>query len=49
MTRQFDFRSFLNRDNNIAQLIVMTILIFVVMSLLSPDKFLRYYNFESIT
>ncbi|MBB4266486.1 ABC transporter permease [Roseospira visakhapatnamensis] len=44
-----DFRSLINRDNNIAQLIVMTVVIFIVMAALSPDKFLRYYNFESIT
>lgn len=49
MKYQMDFRSLLNRDNNIVQLIVMTILIFAVMAALSPDKFLRYYNFESIT
>ena len=30
-------------------LLVMTVLIFAVMTALSPDKFLRYYNFESIT
>jgi simple sugar transport system permease protein len=47
--RKMDFRDLLNRDNNITQLIIMTILIFVVMTALSPDKFLRYYNFESIT
>jgi simple sugar transport system permease protein len=45
----FDFRSLLNRDNNIAQLLVMVVLIMIVMSALSPDKFLRYYNFESLT
>jgi simple sugar transport system permease protein len=49
MTNKLDFRRVLNRDNNIVQLIVMTVLIFVIMTALSPDKFLRYYNFESIT
>lgn len=49
MKFQTDFRSLLNRDNNIVQLLVMTVLIFVIMTALSPDKFLRYYNFESIT
>lgn len=44
----FDIRKFVNRDDNIIQLIVITIAIFAFMSLLSPDKFLRYYNFESI-
>jgi len=49
MKRELDFRNLLNKENNIVQLIAMTILIFVVMTALSPDKFLRYYNFESIT
>lgn len=49
MKPSFDFRSLVNRDNNILQLIMMTVLIFVIMTALSPDKFLRYYNFESIT
>jgi simple sugar transport system permease protein len=43
-----DFRRLISRDNNIAQLIAMTIAIFVIMAALNPDKFLRYYNFESI-
>jgi simple sugar transport system permease protein len=49
MKPNFDMRALINRENNIVQLIAMTFLIFVVMTLLSPDKFLRYYNFESIT
>lgn len=48
MKFSMDFRRLVNQDNNIVQLIVMTILIFAVMTALSPDKFLRYYNFESI-
>lgn len=36
-------------DAGIAQLIVITLLIFLAMSALSPDKFLRWYNFESIS
>ncbi|MTJ79567.1 MAG: ABC transporter permease [Telmatospirillum sp.] len=44
-----DFRRLMSRDNNIVQLIVMTIAIFLIMAALNPDKFLRYYNFESIT
>ncbi|MCX8281882.1 ABC transporter permease [Phyllobacterium sp. 0TCS1.6C] len=39
----------LGQDQNILQLIVITILVFALMSWLNPDKFLRYYNFESIT
>ena len=49
MKAQMNIRSLVNRDNNIVQLLVMTVLIFAVMTALSPDKFLRYYNFESIT
>ncbi|WP_319528833.1 ABC transporter permease [uncultured Cohaesibacter sp.] len=49
MKFSMDFRSMVNRENNILQLIMMTVLIFVIMTALSPDKFLRYYNFESIT
>ncbi|MDP2699955.1 ABC transporter permease [Thalassospira sp.] len=49
MKFSMDFRRLINQDNNIVQLILMTILIFIVMTALSPDKFLRYYNFESIT
>jgi simple sugar transport system permease protein len=45
----FDARRFLDRDDNIGQLLVMVVLIVLVMSSLSPDKFLRYYNFESLT
>ena len=48
MKFSLDLRRLINQDNNIVQLIVMTILIFAVMTALSPDKFLRYYNFESI-
>ncbi|EKX56668.1 MULTISPECIES: ABC transporter permease [Cereibacter] len=39
----------LGRDAAVAQLIVITLLIFVAMTALNPDKFLRYYNFESLT
>lgn len=49
MNAPFDMRRFLNREDNILQLIAVTIAIFALMTLLSPDKFLRYYNFESIT
>lgn len=39
----------LGNDASIAQLAVITVVIFVLMAGLNPDKFLRYYNFESIT
>lgn len=42
-------RRFLGYDTSILQLAVITVIIFAVMTALSPDKFLRYYNFESIT
>ena len=42
-------RRFVNQDDNIIQLVVITALVFIVMAALSPEKFLRYYNFESIS
>ena len=36
-------------SSNLIQLIVLTVLIFVAMSLVAPDKFLTLYNFESIS
>jgi simple sugar transport system permease protein len=45
----FDFRRFVDRDNNIVQLLFITAIIFALMSFLEPTKFLRYYNFESIS
>ena len=49
MTKDFDSRRFLKHDNNLTQLVLITVLIFVAMSIVSPDKFLRYYNFQSIS
>lgn len=44
-----NLRRFVAFDDNILQLVFITAVVFVVMSALSPDKFLRYYNFESIS
>lgn len=49
MKNGFDFRRLLSRDDNIGQLLLITLLIFAVMSVLSPDKFFTYYNFKSIS
>lgn len=49
MNKLADLRRFINRDNNIVQLLIITAVIFLVMSALEPHKFLRYYNFESIS
>lgn len=49
MKNGFDFRRYLSRDDNIGQLLLITLLIFGVMSVLSPDKFFTYYNFQSIS
>ncbi|GHD12270.1 ABC transporter permease [Tianweitania populi] len=46
---KFDFRRIIDRDNNIAQLLIITLVIFATMSFLEPSRFLRYYNFESIS
>ena len=42
-------RRWVDQDETIVQLVVVTALVFIVMSALSPEKFLRYYNFESIS
>ncbi|HLW28355.1 MAG TPA: ABC transporter permease [Kiloniellales bacterium] len=42
-------RRLLDEDASIFQLAIITLVIFALMAALSPDKFLRYYNFESIT
>ncbi len=47
--RQPLMRRLLGQDASIAQLAVITLMIFVVMAAINPDKFLRYYNFESIS
>jgi simple sugar transport system permease protein len=49
MPNSFDLRRFINRDANLFQLLALTVLIFALMTALEPDKFLRAYNFESIT
>ncbi len=49
MTSGLDLRRFVRRDTNILQLLGLTVLIFAAMSALNPEKFLRPYNFESLT
>ncbi|MDB6178346.1 ABC transporter permease [Paracoccus sp. Z330] len=39
----------LGRDAAIAQLIIVTLVIFVLMTVLNSGRFLSYYNFESMT
>lgn len=41
-------RNFFSKNSNLFQLLLITTLIFVTMSALNPEKFLRYYNFDSI-
>jgi len=48
MRHGFDLRRFVNREANLVQLLGLTAAIFVLMALLN-EKFLRAYNFESIT
>ena len=45
----FDPRTIINRDDNIGRLILMIVLIMIVMTWLSPSKFLNLYNFESLS
>lgn len=42
-------RRLLRRDSSVLQLLLLTAAIFVAMSALSPEKFLRAYNFQSLT
>jgi len=49
MKQGFNTRSILGVDKHILQLIVITLLIFLLMTWMNPEKFLRYYNFESIS
>ena len=49
MSYDVDLRRFINREANLLQLLGLAVLIFVLMTALNPDKFLRAYNFESIT
>lgn len=44
-----DLRAFMNNNRNLVQLIIITLLIFILMSVLKPGKFLSYYNFDSIS
>jgi len=53
MKQDFNVRLNLHRilgaDKHIIQLIVITLIIFMLMAWMNPGKFLRYYNFESIS
>ena len=49
MSNDTDLRRFINREANLLQLLGLAVLIFLLMTALNPDKFLRAYNFESIT
>lgn len=42
-------RRLIARDAGLAQLVLLTVAIFCVMTALNPEKFLRPYNFESLT
>ncbi len=49
MVHSMDLRRFVSRNANLLQLLGLAVLIFLLMTALQPDKFLRAYNFESIT
>ncbi|AHK05110.1 MULTISPECIES: ABC transporter permease [Rhizobium/Agrobacterium group] len=49
MKNSFDMRRLLGNDNNILQLLVITVIVFALMTWMNPGKFLNYYNFESIS
>lgn len=44
-----NLRAFINKNSNLVQLVIITILIFILMGVLKPDKFLNFYNFDSIS
>ncbi|PIE72704.1 MAG: ABC transporter permease [Deltaproteobacteria bacterium] len=46
--RYLSLGNFINKYDNLLQLLVITMVIFGIMSTLNPEKFLRYYNFDSI-
>ncbi len=49
MSGTFDLRRLLRRDSSVLQLLLLTAAIFAAMSALNPEKFLRAYNFQSLT
>ena len=49
MKNSFDMRRLFGNDNNIVQLLVITVIVFALMTWMNPGKFLNYYNFESIS
>ncbi len=46
---KFHIRDVLNRDRNLVQLFVIAIVVFILMSILNPGKFLTFRNFESMS
>jgi simple sugar transport system permease protein len=46
---KFHARDILNRDRNLVQLFVIATVVFILMSLLNPGKFLTFRNFESMS
>lgn len=49
MSQEKDLRRFISRQANLLQLLGLAVLIFLLMTALNPEKFLRPYNFESLT
>ena len=49
MKFNFRARKLLDINSNLTQLVLITLLIFTLMSLVAPEKFLRYYNFQSMS
>ena len=48
MSHDIDLRRFISRQANLLQLLGLAVLIFLLMTALNPEKFLRPYNFESL-
>ncbi|PID56422.1 ABC transporter permease [candidate division KSB3 bacterium] len=49
MMKKFHTLDLLNRDRNLVQLFVIAVVVFVLMSVLNPGKFLTLRNFESMS
>ncbi len=48
LRQRLDLRTFVNRDDNLFRLIVISVVVFVVMAVLNPDKFLTVLNLDSM-
>lgn len=48
LRQRLDLRSFVNRDDNLLRLIVISVAVFAIMTMLNPNKFLTVLNLDSM-